>query len=69
MNINDTFDMYNELVEIRTIMASGVLTDKTKNEFIQKKLDFHLVKLRAELDQFDQWCDEEAERSGTGENI
>jgi hypothetical protein len=61
MNINDTYDIYNELVEIKTMMNSSILCEKTKNKFIQQRIDTHLVKLRAELDEFDQWCNEQAE--------
>jgi len=66
MNINDIYDIYNELVEIKTMMNSSILCEKTKNKIVQKRIDTHLVKLRAELDEFDLWCDEEAERSLNG---
>jgi len=64
MSINDVIEIYEELCSVRLMMSNAYVSKDSKHQFVIKKLDERLVKLRSELDAFDQWCNEEAERQG-----
>lgn len=66
MSINDVIEIYEELSSVRLMMSNTYVSKDAKSQFVIKKLDDRLVKLRKELDEFDQWCSEEAERQYNG---